>query len=55
MNNLVKYGGFMKFSELPQKWKIIVKILRIMAVVLPIAFIVNVWMALGSLITVMVG
>ena len=45
----------MKFNELPQKWKIIVIILRIMAVVLPIALIVNVWMTLGSLIKVMVG
>lgn len=45
----------MKFNELPQKWKIIVTILRIMAVVLPIAFILNVWMTLGSLIKVMVG
>ena len=35
-------GGYMKFQELPQKWKIAVTILRIMAVGLPIAFIVNV-------------
>ena len=48
-------GGYMKFNELPQRWKIIVTILRIMAVVLPIAFILNVWMTLGSLIKVMVG
>lgn len=45
----------MKFKELSQKWKIIVTILRIMAVVLPIAFVLNVWMTLGSLIKVMVG
>lgn len=45
----------MKFKELPKKWKIIVIILRIMAVVLPIAFILNVWMTLESLIKVMVG
>lgn len=45
----------MKFNELTQKWKIIVTILRIMAVVLPIAFILNFWMTLGSLIKVMVG
>ena len=48
-------GGYMKFNELPQKWKIIVTMLRIMAVVLPIVFILNVWMTLGSLIKVMVG
>lgn len=45
----------MKFNELSQKWKITVTILRILAVTLPIAFILNVWMALGSLIMVMVG
>lgn len=45
----------MKFNELPRKWKIIVTILRIMAVVLPIAFILNVWITLGSLIRVMMG
>lgn len=45
----------MKFKELPRKWKIIVTILRIMAVVLPIALILNFWMTLGSLIKVMVG
>lgn len=45
----------MKFNELPQKWKIIVTILWIMAVVLPIAFILNVWITLGSLIRVMMG
>ena len=45
----------MKFNELTQKWKIIVTILQIMAVVLPIAFILNFWMTLGSLIKVMVG
>lgn len=45
----------MKFNDLPQKWRIIVTILRIMAVVLPIALIVNFWMTLGSLIMVMVG
>lgn len=48
-------GGYMKFHELPQKWKITVTILRIIAVVLPITFIVNVWMTLGSLLMVMVG
>lgn len=45
----------MKFNELPRKWKITVTILWIMAVVLPIAFILNVWMTLGSLIKVMAG
>lgn len=45
----------MRFKELPQKWKMIVTILRIIAVVLPIALIVNVWMTLGSLLMVMVG
>lgn len=45
----------MKFKELPQKWQIIVTILRIIAVVLPIALIVNVWMTLGSLLMVMMG
>ena len=45
----------MKFQELPRKWKIIVTILRILVVALPIAFILNVWMTLGSLIKVMVG
>ena len=48
-------GGYMKFHELPRKWKITVTILRILAVALPIAFILNVWMTLGSLIMVMVG
>ena len=45
----------MKFNELPRKWKITVTILRIMAVVFPVAFILNVWMTIGSLIKVMVG
>ena len=45
----------MKFQELPQKWKNTVTILRILAVTLPIAFILGVWMTLGSLIMVMVG
>lgn len=45
----------MKYNELSQKWKITVTILRIMAVVLPVAFILNVWMTIGSLIMVMVG
>lgn len=45
----------MKFQELPRKWKITVTILRILAVAVPIAFIINVWMTLGSLIMVMVG
>ncbi len=45
----------MKFNDLPQKWRIIVTILRIMAVALPIALIVNIWMTLGSLFMVMVG
>lgn len=45
----------MKFHELPQKWKILVTILRMIAVVLPTAFILNFWMTLGSLIKVMVG
>lgn len=45
----------MKFHELPQKWKMIVTVLRILAVVLPITFLVNVWMTLGSLLMVMVG
>lgn len=45
----------MKFKELPQKWQMIVTILRIIAVGLPIALIVNVWMTLGSLLMVMVG
>lgn len=45
----------MKFNELSQKWKIIVTILQITAVILPIVFILNVWMTLGSLIKVMVG
>lgn len=31
----------MKFHELPQKWKMIVTVLRILAVVLPITFLVN--------------
>lgn len=48
-------GGYMKFRELPQKWKMTVTILRILAVGLPIAFLVNFWVALGSLIKVMVG
>lgn len=48
-------GGYMKFQELTQKWKIAVTILRIMAVGLPIAFIVNIWMTLGSLFMVMMG
>lgn len=43
----------MKFNELPQKWKITVTILRIIAVALPIALIVNIWMTLGSLLMVM--
>lgn len=45
----------MKFKDLPQNWRIIVTILRIMAVALPIALIVNIWMTLGSLFMVMVG
>lgn len=45
----------MKFHELPQKWKMIVTVLRILAVALPITFLVNVWMTLGSLLMVMVG
>lgn len=45
----------MKFQELPQKWKIAITILLFMAVGLPIAFIINVWMTLGSLFMVMVG
>ena len=45
----------MKFNDLPQNWRIIVTILRIMAVALPIALIVNIWMTLGSLFMVMVG
>lgn len=45
----------MKYQELPKRWKIAVTILRIMAVGLPIAFIISVWMTLGSLIKVMVG
>lgn len=45
----------MKFNELPHKWKITVTVLRIMAVVLPVAFILNVWVTLGALIKVMVG
>lgn len=45
----------MKFHELPKKWKNTVTILRIIAVVLAITFIVNFWMTLGSLLMVMVG
>ena len=45
----------MTFHELPQKWKMIVTVLRILAVALPITFLVNVWMTLGSLLMVMVG
>lgn len=45
----------MKFKDLPQNWRIIVTILRIMAVALPIALIVNIWMTLGSLFMVMMG
>ena len=45
----------MKFNELPQKWKITVIVLRILAVALPIALIANIWMTLGSLFMVMVG
>lgn len=45
----------MKFNELPQNWKTVVIILRIIAVALPIAFIANIWMTLGSLLMVMVG
>ena len=45
----------MKFKELPRKWQITVTMLRIMAVLLPIALIVNFWTTLGSLIMVMVG
>ena len=48
-------GGTMKFQELPQKWKIAVTILRIMAVGLPIAVVVNVWMTLGALFMVIMG
>lgn len=45
----------MKFKDLPQNWRIIVTILRIMAVALPIELIVNIWMTLGSLFMVMMG
>ena len=45
----------MKFHELPRKWKITVTILRILAVAFPIAFFLDFWMTLGSLIKVMVG
>ena len=45
----------MKIKELPQKRKITVIILRILAVVLPIALIANIWTTLGSLFMVMVG
>lgn len=45
----------MKFKELPRKWQITVTILRILAVGLPIAFLVYFWMTLGPLIKVMVG
>ncbi len=45
----------MKFNELPQNWKTVVIILRIIAVALPIALIANIWMTLGSLLMVMVG
>lgn len=45
----------MRFNELPQKWKTAVIILRILAIALPIAFIANIWMTLGSLLMVMVG
>lgn len=55
INTELSIGGYMKFHELPRKWKITVTILRIIAVALPIAFILNVWMTLGSLIKVMVG
>ena len=47
--------GHMKFKDLPQKWKITVIILRILAVALPIALIANIWMTLGSLLMVMMG
>lgn len=45
----------MKFKDLPQKWKITVILLQILAVALPIALIANIWMTLGSLFMVMVG
>ena len=45
----------MRFNELPQQWKTAVIILRILAIALPIAFIANIWMTLGSLLMVMVG
>ena len=45
----------MKFNELPQKWKTTVIILRMIAVALPIAFIANIWITLGSLLMVMIG
>lgn len=45
----------MKFKDLPQNWRIIVTILHVMAVALPIALIVNIWMTLGSLFMVMMG
>ena len=45
--------GHMKFKDLPQKWKITVIILRILAVALPIALIANIRMTLGSLLMVM--
>lgn len=45
----------MRFNELPQKWKTAVIILRMLVIALPIAFIANIWMTLGSLLMVMVG
>lgn len=53
INTESNIGGYMKFKDLPQKWKITVIILRILAVALPIALIANIWMTLGSLLMVM--
>lgn len=55
INTEPNIGGYMKFKDLPQKWKITVIVLRILAVALPIALIANIWMTLGSLFMVMVG
>ena len=53
INTESNIGGYMKFKDLPQKWKITVIILRILAVALPIALIANIRMTLGSLLMVM--
>ena len=53
INTESNIGGHMKFKDPPQKWKITVIILRILAVALPIALIANIWMTLGSLLMVM--